>query len=228
MKFPRPLIQGTFLKRYKRFFADIQLDNGVIITAHCPNSGRMTSCIEPGWKALVSFHDDPKRKLKYTLQCCHNGLSWICVNTHLANKIVKEALEKQRIPELSHYPTITSEVKTSDASRLDFMLQNTTDTCFVEVKSVTLKHTDSTAMFPDAVTTRGQKHLKELIRLKHQGHKAVLLFLIQREDVTTFLPATHVDPDYAALLNKAQNEGVDIFCYISSICNESITLKQRL
>ena len=224
MKLPQPLISGRFIKRYKRFFADVQLEDGRIVTAHCANSGTMKTCLQEGWKVVLSYHDDPKRKLKYTLQLIHNTDTWICLNTHLANKIVKEAIENKLISPLAGYDSLQTEVKISDKSRLDIVLSSPTKSCYIEIKTVTLKGKGNQVLFPDAVTTRGQKHLQELILLVESGKRAVLFFLVQRQDGKVFLPASDIDPKYALLLKEAHHKGVEILCYQSEIAQDTITV----
>ena len=236
MKFLTPLKEGTILKRYKRFLADIQLPSGEIITAHTANTGSMKTCWEPGWKAIISFHDNPKRKLKYSLEMTHNGKTWIGINTSLPNKLAKEAIENGLIKELKGYPFIKPEVKTGD-SRIDLLLSKEKDAdtkkdqFFVEIKNVTLKgdnHQKKAALFPDAVSTRGQKHIQELIRLHKEGYNAALLFIVQREDVDYFAPAKEIDPVYSELLKKANKEGVLILAYQCSMSKEEIIVNRSI
>lgn len=217
MDFNPPLIEGVLIQRYKRFLADVELGNGQIITAHCPNPGAMTACAEPGWKVGLSYSADPKRKLAYTLEMTHNGQSWIGVNTQRANQLVAEALQENKIPELSGYQQIQSEVKYGDNSRIDFLLRHgEADMTYVEVKSATLKQGDW-ALFPDSVTARGKKHLEELIKMKNCGHRALMLFVVQREDVTAFQVADQIDPAYASALKTAKQAGVEVFVYKSKL-----------
>jgi sugar fermentation stimulation protein A len=225
MKFETPLIKAKILKRYKRFLADIELDTGEVIIAHVPNTGRMTNCWGENWDAYLSLHDNPKRKLKYTLELTNNGDTFICVNTHLTNKIAKEALESNLIKELSMYSGIKSEQKILD-SRLDFYLtQDGLPDAYVEVKNVTLVN-DQLAQFPDAVTTRGQKHLQDLIKIKAMGHRAVMLYIINRHDASEFTSANEIDPKYAALLKEAKACGVEILAYQTKITQTEITVEQ--
>lgn len=227
MKFEKPLIKAKILKRYKRFLSDIELDTGEVIIAHVPNTGRMTGCWGENWDAYLSFHDNPKRKLKYTLELTNNGDSFICVNTHLTNKIAKEALENNLIKELSMYSGIKSEEKILD-SRLDFYLtQEGHPDAYVEVKNVTLVD-DNLAQFPDAVTTRGQKHLQDLIKIKSMGHRAVMLYIINREDANRFTSADEIDPKYAALLREAKACGVEILAYQTKINSKEITVEKAV
>jgi len=235
MKYPSELICGKILKRYKRFLADIELENGEIITAHTPNTGSMKTCWEPGWPVLLSYHDSPKRKLKYTLEMTHNGSSWINVNTSLTNKIAQEAVEKNLIKELVGFEYLKPEVKVGN-SRLDFVLFNgptdninkANEKCYVEVKNVTMLSEVNKAIFPDAVTERGQKHLKELMDIVEKGHKAAMLFVINREDVSSFSPATEIDPQYTQLLKNAHQAGVLILPYQSRLSENEVIIAKRL
>lgn len=212
MKWATPLIEAKILKRYKRFLSDIEL-NGKIINAHVPNTGSMQSCWGPDWKCALSLSPNPDRKMPYTLEMIHNGESWIGVNTGNANKLAKEWLIEGQLPELKGYKTVVPEKKIGD-SRVDFYLENhpTFPACYVEVKNVTLK-LDEKAQFPDAVTERGQKHLRELMEIKKSGLRAAMLFVIQREDVRVFTPASSIDAKYASLLREAAKSGVEIFAY---------------
>ena len=214
--------------RYKRFMADIELPNGEMVVAHVPNTGSMKNCWEAGWKAVVSHVDDPKRKLKYTLQLTHNGKSWIGVNTSITNKIVQEALELGVISELQDYKNIKAEQKILD-SRIDFFLSDhpTKPDAYVEVKNVTLVE-DEVASFPDAVSTRGQKHLKDLIKIKEMGMRAVMLYVLNRTDAESFKPAAEIDPKYAELLKAAYNAGVEILVYQCEISPTNIKLKKPI
>ena len=227
MKYEQPLTPGKILKRYKRFLADIRLDSGEIITAHTPNTGSMKTCWEPEWNVLLSFHDSPTRKLKYGLEMTHNGTTWININTSLTNSIALEALKSKKIKELAHYQYFKPEVKIGQ-SRIDIVAFNgpnddfkqATELCYVEVKNVTLMNENKTALFPDAVSTRGQKHLNELMEIKKMGHESAMLYVINREDPIAFEPAMEIDPDYAQLLKQAENVGVKILTY-KCLVNES-------
>jgi len=194
MNFAEVLVEGKILKRYKRFLSDIQLENETIITAHTANTGAMTTCWAPGWQVLLSLHDNPKRKYKYSLEMTHNGQTWIGVNTMLPNKLAVEGIENGVIAELQGYDSIQRESKIGD-SRLDLLLQKSSERkspekCYVEVKNVTLLGDNKTALFPDAVSTRGQKHLATLTEIAKGGDRAVMLYIVQREDVNCFSPAT--------------------------------------
>jgi sugar fermentation stimulation protein A len=205
-----PLIQGKLIKRYKRFLADVELSDGSIVTAHCPNSGSMRGCADPGVPVWISKSDNPKRKLKFTWEVLRTKDSYIGINTMVPNRLVKQSIEAGLVEELSQYTKVRSEVKTSDHTRLDLMLEDESgNRCYVEIKNCTLVE-KGVAMFPDAVTTRGQKHLEELVMLKEQGHEAVIFYLIQRMDAECFTPAAAIDPVYAEKLAWAVARGVRI------------------
>lgn len=227
--FTPPLQTGTLIKRYKRFLADVVLE-GQEITVHCPNTGPMTGCAVPGWQVALSHSDNPRRKLPYTLEMVNNGESWIGVNTHQANRVAEEALHQEQIPELQGYGQIKREVRYGEEkSRIDFLLQNADRAdCYVEVKSVTLLEND-VHLFPDTVTTRGQKHLRELMQLPRQGKRAVMLYLVQREDgESLFRPAKDYDPAYADLVQEARAAGVEILAYQCQLSPEQWVLKRSL
>jgi len=245
--YPTPLIQGVFLRRYKRFFADILLKdesnkkNGATVVAHCPNTGSMKTCIGENIPALISFHNDPKRKLKYTLECLKPSGSWVCVNTHLPNRLVEHWIKNACIPELPYLPdshNLRREVKYGENSKIDLLLENaqspsTTPShhpkIYIEIKNVTLKLDHSTAAFPDSVTTRGLKHTNELIKIAKKGrHRAVLFFLVNRSDVKRFRPAFEIDPNYAKALKEAQKSGVEILVYQTKITKKGISLSGKL
>jgi len=228
MKFAAPLIPGTLLSRYKRFLADIRLENGQVVTAHCPNSGSMKGCKTPGSRVYLSFHDKPSRRLKYTWELVEANRVWVGINTGLPNKLVKEAIEESRIPELREYTGIRSEVKFGRNSRIDLLLENPVGQCYVEIKNVTLVE-NGQAQFPDAITLRGQKHIKELMRAVKMGYRAVLFFVVQRQDATSFAPADDIDPEYGRLLRQAvKNAGVEILVYQTRISSQEITIQNPL
>lgn len=228
MKFKQPLIKARIIKRYKRFLSDLELESGEVINAHVPNTGSMKTCWEPGWYAYLSKTDDPKRKLKYTWELTDTGEALICINTNLPNKIIKEALVAQNIEEFAPYQQIKPEQKVLD-SRIDFYLTEAgLPDAYIEVKNVTLKGEKDLALFPDAVSTRGQKHLKDLIHLKQQGHRAAMLYLVNRNDVNVFAPAEQIDPTYAELLRQAHAAGVEILPYQTAISPEGITLAKKV
>ena len=171
MKFEN-IVDATMIKRYKRFLADVKLANGDEITVHCPNSGSMKSCWEEGWPVLISDSKNPKRKLQYTLECIHNGKCWICVNTQIPNRIAFEAVEADRIPELCGFESLKREVKYGENSRIDILGIKADQKTYIEVKNVTLL-SNGQYQFPDGVSARGQKHLRELAGCAQHGHRAV-------------------------------------------------------
>lgn len=207
--------------------ADIKLDDGRFITAHCPNSGSMKTCKEPGWKVMVSDSRNPKRKLRYTWELVHNTTCWIGINTQVPNKVAKEAIGKGRIPELSGYDSIRPEAPYGKNSRIDLLLSGDAGACYVEVKNVTLVE-DGAYLFPDAETTRGQKHLDELVSMVKEGHRAVMLYVIQRRDGHIFRPAAHIDPVYAQKLKEAYNQGVEVLPYLAGVSPEKIELTKAV
>ncbi|MFZ4714294.1 MAG: DNA/RNA nuclease SfsA [Bacteriovoracaceae bacterium] len=227
MKFEIPLTPGTMIKRYKRFLSDIRLENGEIVCAHVPNTGSMSTCWEEGWKVMLSKSTNPDRKLPYTLEMTHNGQTWIGVNTGNPMKMAVEALENKIISELVQYPTIKKEVKIGD-SRIDLLLSHGEEQCYVEIKNVTLLGDHKQALFPDAVSERGTKHLKELMNLKKQGIEAAMLYIIQREDIESFAPAAKIDPMYAEHLRMAKEHGVQILTYICSLSPEEIKITKKV
>jgi sugar fermentation stimulation protein A len=226
MKF-LPLLRGRLEKRYKRFLADIVLESGERITAHVPNSGAMTSTIEAGCDVWVSHHDNPKRKLAYTLELTDVGSGLICANTAVANTLAIEAIKDGRIAELAGYQTLKPEQRYGKNSRIDILLENENETCYVEVKSVTLRIGESFA-FPDAITTRGQKHLQELMAMKRAGHRAVMLFVVQRAELLPFRVAHEIDTIYATLFHEAIKAGVEVLVYQSHLSLTEATLHQSL
>jgi sugar fermentation stimulation protein A len=228
MDFRQPLIPGILFKRYKRFLAEIKLESGEFITAHCPNSGSMKTCKEPGWKVLVSESDNPKRKLKYTWEMVHNGKCWIGINTQVPNKIASEAILNGTIPELSGYSDLKNEVKYGKNSRIDILLSGGKPDCYVEVKNVTLVEEDGYYKFPDAVTERGKKHLYEMLDMIKSGKRAVMLYVIQRSDGTIFKPAYDIDPVYGKSLKEVHQQGIEILAYRADVTPERIELTTRL
>ncbi|KPZ57418.1 MULTISPECIES: DNA/RNA nuclease SfsA [Pseudoalteromonas] len=235
MKYTPVLQPATLLKRYKRFLADLALNDGTEFTAHCANTGKMTGCAEPGFNAFYSTSDNSKRKYPHSLELTQNILSQlICVNTAVANKVVEEAINNQVITELNGYEQLQSEVKYgSENSRIDFLLtSDNKPACYVEVKSVTLlSETDphsGQGYFPDAQTVRGQKHIRELIEMIEQGHRAVLLFAVLHQGINTVSAASHIDKKYSDLLNQAIKKGVEVYAYKASISPSEVTLSEKV
>ncbi|KIO36537.1 DNA/RNA nuclease SfsA [Shewanella sp. cp20] len=207
--------QGKLLRRYKRFLADVQLSDGSEITIHCPNTGSMRNCLFPGEPVWFSTSDNPKRKYAHTWeQAASNEGHIIGINTGRANALAAEAIEAGVISELTGYDNLRREVKYgSENSRIDLLLESEDKpACYIEVKSCTLLE-QGQGYFPDAVTTRGQKHLRELMEMVKLGHRAVLLFVVQHTGITSVAAARHIDPDYADLLAQAHQAGVEILAY---------------
>jgi sugar fermentation stimulation protein A len=216
------------LKRYKRFLADVGLENGTTITAHCPNSGSMQACSEPGRPVFVSFHDNPKRKLKYTWELIQMPGSLVGVNTQVPNRLVYHSILNGMVKELRGYDTVKREVKVGQHSRLDLMLSGPgRRSCFVEVKNCTLVD-DGVALFPDAVTTRGRKHLLELQTLVAEGCRCAMFYLIQRMDARVFKPADHIDPAYGQALRETVRKGVEVLAYDVHIDRQQIVLNSKV
>ena len=226
MQFLKPLVHGKLIKRYKRFLSDVELDSGEIVIAHCTNSGSMKTCIEEGAEVYLTHVDDPKRKTKYTWEMIKINGDWIGVNTGIPNILVYEAIRDQQIEGLNSYIEAKREVSFED-SRFDVFAKNDHEECFIEVKNVSMKVGDY-ARFPDAVTTRGKKHLETLIRVKESGMRAVMFYVIQRSDVSVFGPAYDIDPKYAEALKKAVANGVEVFAYQAKVTPEGIDLVKQL
>ena len=227
MNFENKLISGQFIKRYKRFFVDVRFKNK-IVTAHCPNSGSMMGLLKKDNKVWFTEAINKKRKLKYTLQIIEDGKSKVGVNTHLTNKIVLDALEKKLIKDFKNVTFIKSEQIFGKNTRFDFYLEEMKTRTFLEVKNVTLKRREHMAEFPDSVTSRGTKHLRELINAKKKGFNAYLLFVIQREDCNKFKIAEDIDPEYSKALINAINHDVKILCYDCKFSSKGILLNNKI
>ena len=226
LKWPR-LIRGTLISRYKRFLADVKLRNGHVVTAHCPNSGSMLSCSEPGRTVYLSRHNNPKRKLRYTWEMIEMPTSLVGTNTLVPNRLAKAAIMAGKSPDLSGFDKVRSEVNYGKNSRIDLLLEKGNDRCFVEVKNCTLV-SDGVACFPDAVTSRGLKHLKELRDQVRSGNRSVMFYLVQRTDARLFMPADHIDPAYGQELRQAVSGGVEILVYDVNLDVEGISLNRPL
>lgn len=220
---------GVITDRYKRFLSDITLNSGDHVNAHVPNTGAMTTCWDKDWKVLLTKSDNPKRKLAYTLELTHNGSTWICINTSRTNKLVAEAFENSKIKELSGYKSIKAEAKIYD-SRLDFFLSDHEEfeDVYVEVKNVTLLGKDKMAQFPDSVSTRAQKHITDLVKIRESGLRAVMLYIVNREDVSLFSVAKEIDPTYANLVKDAKSKGVEFLAYQSKITDKEIYINNSI
>ncbi len=222
------LIRGTLVRRYKRFLADVILEDGRTVTAHCPNSGSMKACCEIGRPVYLSQHDSPKRKLKYTWELIDMPTSLVGVNTIVPNRLVYHAIQTGQLEPFRGYSNIKAEKTLESGSRLDIYLwNNEADHCYIEIKNCTMV-SDGVASFPDAVTTRGQKHLRELQQLLDENTRCAMLFLIQRSDATRFEPADSIDPEYGRELRKAEKCGVEIFVYDVEIELEGIRVNKRI
>ena len=217
MKFPKPLIEGTLIKRYKRFLADVRLKNGKTVVAHCANSGSMLSVNAPGSEVWLSESPNPERKLRYTWEMIRVGRTLVGINTAQPNRLVADAIGEGVIGELAGYASLRREVRYGTNSRVDLLLEGPKrPPCYVEVKNVTMKRDlspSAPAEFPDSVTARGAKHLAELARVAEKGGRAVMFFLVNRADAQAFAPAADIDPAYAQALARAKTRGVEVLCY---------------
>ena len=229
MKFHAPLVRGTLVQRYKRFMADVVLDTGETITAHCANSGAMAGLKAPGSTVWLSPAANPDRKLKYSWELIEADGHLVGINTMHPNHIVAEAIRAGDIAPLTGYAALRQEVKYGRNSRIDILLEHPgKPPCYVEVKNVHLRRDGTLAEFPDAVTERGAKHLVELGDMVEAGHRAVMLYLVQRMDCDRFAIAGDVDPTYDAGLKVARERGVEVLCYACRLTTEEITVDRAL
>jgi len=227
MEFTKALIKGKLIKRYKRFFTDIRLDKE-IITAHCPNTGSMKGLLDEENEVFISRNDDPKRKLKYTLEIIKVNKKLVGVNTHFANKIVYHGLSNNLIKEISNNDVIKPEVFFDNETRFDFLITKKKQKIFVEVKNVTLFRDKKIAEFPDAVTSRGSKHLKTLITATKKGYKSYLLFLVQIQGVESFKIAKDIDKEYYENYLLAKKAGVIFLAYRCKINSKEIKIEKKI
>jgi sugar fermentation stimulation protein A len=231
MKFTHPLARGTLVQRYKRFLADVQLDDGRIVTAHCPNTGSMMGCATPGSSVWLSPSPGEKRKLAWTWELVEAAPGVIVgIHTGRTNGLVRAAIESGVLAEARGYPSIRAEAKYgNEGSRVDFLLERAGGpACYVEVKNVTAAVRDGIALFPDAVSMRGTKHLREMSQMVRDGHRALLVFCVQRGDVTEVHPADAIDPEYGATLRRALAAGVEAVAYRADVSPQEIHLVHRL
>ena len=229
MQFQSDLVPGYLVKRYKRFFADVKLLNGKMVTAHCPNTGSMIGLTNHGVKVWLEPNEDPKKKLKYSWKLVdHENGHYTGVDTNIANKIVNEAIVQGKIPEVVDYDVILREQKYGANSRVDFLLKKGLKTCFLEVKSVTLCRQKKTAEFPDTVTARGAKHLKELSNIVDKDTRAIVLYLVQRTDCNYFKIANDLDSNYATESIFSANSGVEFVCYGVNFLPNGVELGYQL
>jgi len=229
MDFENELIPGVLIKRYKRFFVDIKLKNK-IITAHCPNPGSMIKLLNKGNPVWITKSKNEHRKLKYTLQIIQVDKIKICINTHVTNKIVQEAINKGSIKELKNFNIIRPEKKFGENTRFDFFLLNkvTNKKAFLEVKSVSLQRKNHHAEFPDSVTSRGKKHLENLVIANKEGYESYLFFLIQIEKCKSFAIASDIDPEYYKVFNNVLKKNVNVICYDCKFTNKGIEINKKI
>lgn len=229
MKYDPPLLEGRFVKRYKRFFADVALPGGEVVTSHCANSGSMKGCQTEGARAWVRDVAAPNRKLSYSLEIVESYGALAGVNTALPNALAEEAIHAGALSDLAGYDVVRREVKYgSENSRIDLLLERGDARCYVEVKNVTLGDGGPVARFPDAVTERGTKHLRELMGMVAAGHRAVLLFCVNRTDAQAVGPADDIDPLYGRTLREAAAAGVEIIAWRCALSPAEIRLADRL
>lgn len=230
MKFAQPLIPAILVRRYKRFLADVTLEDGREVTAHCANPGGMLGLKEPGSRIWLEPNNNPKRKLRFSWKLIElPGGHLAGIDTSVPNVVVGEALRALQIPEVANYSTIKPEVKYGKSSRIDFLLtEEGLPDAYVEVKNVHFRRKDDWAEFPDSVTARGAKHLAELSDMVEQGHRAIMLYLVQRTDCARFKLADDYDPTYAKAYQKAREAGVEMLCYAASLSPDSIYLSHSL
>ncbi|MEM1451022.1 MAG: DNA/RNA nuclease SfsA [Planctomycetota bacterium] len=228
MRIDQPVVLGRLVKRYKRFLTDVELDDGSILTAHCPNTGSMKGCLEPGARVALRDSEDPKRKLRHTFQTIEVGDTWVNVDTGLPNALAAEAVAAGLIEELDGYGSLRREVKYGTNSRIDLLLEDDErGRAYVEVKNTTLA-TGDLALFPDAVTTRGRKHLEELARVVADGDRGVMLFCVSRDDVRRVAPADEIDPEYGRTLREVADAGVELLAYSTRVTPTSFELGRKL
>ena len=227
MKFKNRLISGLLIKRYKRFFVDVKI-NRQVITAHCPNTGSMQGLLKKGNKVWLSKSDNPKRKLKYTLEIIEDNKSKVGVNTLSANKIVFHALQNNSFTEFDNIEEIKPETKFGEKTRFDFLIIKKKEKIFIEVKNVTLSRKRGVAEFPDAVTTRGLKHLNELIKAHKKNYKIFIIYLIQRDDCEFFSIAKDIDSNYRKALVNAVKNKLNILCYDCKFSSKGIILNKKI
>ncbi len=230
MKFPTPLVPGRLIQRYKRFLADVELESGAVVTAHCPNPGSMMGLSDPGARVWLEPNDDPKKKLKFGWRLVELEKGhWSGIDTSVPNRIVREALDARSVGELSRYKSVRPEVKYGTGSRVDFLLTEPgLPDAYVEVKNVHLRRESDWAEFPDSVTSRGAKHLRELSAMVAAGHRAVMLYVVQRTDCARLKIASDLDPEYAKAFVAARDAGVEMLCRGTSIDRTGVWLSSGI
>jgi len=226
MKFKHQLVSGKLIRRYKRFLADVELDTGEVVIAHCTNSGSMKTCIEEGAQVYLSPNSDPNRKTKFTWEMIFMNGGWIGINTIIPNALVYNSIVNNEIKEISGFYNVKREVKFGN-SRLDIFAENETEKCFIEVKNVSMKVGDF-ARFPDSITSRGKKHLESLMEAKLKGYRAVMVYVIQRGDIQQFGPAWDIDPEYSKTLLKAVDSGIEVIPIVAKVSPEEIVISHKV
>jgi sugar fermentation stimulation protein A len=228
VRFDQPLIEGTLIRRYKRFLADVKLRNGDEITAHCANPGSMMGCSEPGSKVLVSVHEDPRRRFKHQIEIIYAGRTAVGIHTGRPTTVLTEAIMHGKISELAGYATLKREVRTQRMENIDITLEgNGLRPCFISVRNVTLAY-ESVGYFPDAITQNSAQDMSELTDLVREGSRAVVFFVAQRSDVEWFRPADHIDPDFGQAFRDAIARGVEALCYRAKVTRKGIELDKKL
>ena len=230
MEFPTPLVPARLIRRYKRFLADVMLeDDGREVTAHCPNPGAMLGLADPGMRVWLEPNDDPKKKLKFGWRLVElEGDHLAGIDTAVPNRVVREALLARAVPEIGQYADVRAEVPYGEKSRVDFLLTGDGPDIYVEVKNVHLRRTDDLAEFPDCVTARGARHLDELSGMVAQGHRAVMLYLVQRTDCARFALARDLDPAYGQAFDRARDAGVEVVCADTVISTRGVSLGKAI
>jgi len=230
LQFSTPYIPATLIRRYKRFLADVELDHGEVVTVHTPNTGAMLGVATPGMRVWLRDTQSSSRKYRYSWEISEpDEQVYVGVHTGLVNALVREAIEDETVSELQGYRQIRQEVRYGEEnSRIDLLLEGHHQHCYVEIKNVTARDSQACAIFPDAVSVRGQKHLRELMRVVESGHRAVIFYCIQRSDIEQFRPAAEIDGHYANLLRLATGKGVEILAYKASVSPQQISLTQAV
>jgi sugar fermentation stimulation protein A len=227
IRFPK-LVAGNLIRRYNRFLADVTLQNRTVVTAHCPNTGSMRGCCEAGRPVYLSWHDEPRRRLKYTWELIDMPTSLVGIHTLVPNRLVFESAKAGLIPEIGSYDAIQREVQVGNGSRIDLLLANAEhDRCYIEIKNCTLVEKE-VALFPDAVTARGLKHINALKSLTVAGYRCIMFYVIQRMDAKIFRPADHIDPEYGRELRRAVKKGIEVLAYDTAIDLGGIRLNQPI
>lgn len=229
MNIDQPIVRGQLIQRYKRFLMDLRLEDGTVLTVHCPNTGSMEGCLETGAVVLASQAENPRRKLSHTAEWIQLSSGWVGINTHRSNGLVEEALRQRSIPELAAYTKVQREVRYGEGSRVDLLLSGEgLPPCYVEVKNTTWPTPDGGVGFPDSPTERGRKHLRELAEVARRGERAVCFFLVNREDGGFFRPAVERDPNFARALAESRRAGVEFLAYRVRFDPPIVSISERI